>query len=170
MSSRGMLTITYALNIPDQGWKGEYGKIDNEMISNWLSSKSMPHHTRPHKTPPPIMMNNNNQNSYYRTSINPESALKYLTMTPPPQSSSPLLITNSITDPRSVNDDNYIIRFHGSDGTMSERYSNVIINKRKPKLDPNSKIIVCGHIDMINVVEQSLKGLGYTEEDFILIA
>ncbi|CAJ0831515.1 11050_t:CDS:10 [Entrophospora sp. SA101] len=170
ISSRGMLTITYALNIPDQGWKGEYGKIDNEMISNWLSSKSMPHHTRPHKTPPPIMMNNNNQNSYYRTSINPESALKYLTMTPPPQSSSPLLITNSITDPRSVNDDNYIIRFHGSDGTMSERYSNVIINKRKPKLDPNSKIIVCGHIDMINVVEQSLKGLGYTEEDFILIA
>ncbi|CAJ0924731.1 9628_t:CDS:2 [Entrophospora sp. SA101] len=40
ISSRGMLTITYALNIPDQGWKGEYGKIDNEMISNWLSSKS----------------------------------------------------------------------------------------------------------------------------------
>ncbi|CAJ0634957.1 12850_t:CDS:10 [Entrophospora sp. SA101] len=152
ISSRGMLTITYALNIPDQGWKGEYGKIDNEMISNWLSSKSI---------------SASSPSQLYNDSL---SYVEYLTMTPPPQSSSPLLITNSITDPRSVNDDNYIIRFHGSDGTMSERYSNVIINKRKPKLDPNSKIIVCGHIDMINVVEQSLKGLGYTEEDFILIA
>nr|CAG8539981.1 14372_t:CDS:10 [Entrophospora candida] len=160
ISSRGMLTITYALNIPDQGWKGEYGKIDNEMISNWLSSKSSKFviDDEISASSPPQLYND------------PLSYVEYLTMTPPPQSSSPLLITNSITDPRSVNDDNYIIKFHGSDGTMSERYSNVIINKRKPKLDPNSKIIVCGHIDMINVVEQSLKGLGYTEEDFILIA
>ncbi|CAH1767309.1 12132_t:CDS:2, partial [Entrophospora sp. SA101] len=105
----------------------------------------IPHHTKP---PPPSIVFSNNQNTY-RTSINPESAL------------------NSYVNK------NYIkLNSKKSDDEISEAHSNVTAgnNKRKSKLNPNSKIFVCGQSGMINVVEQTLQYLGYTEEDFILIA
>ncbi|CAJ0825833.1 11800_t:CDS:10 [Entrophospora sp. SA101] len=37
LSSRGMLTITYALNEPTQVWTGKNGDIDQKMISDWLT-------------------------------------------------------------------------------------------------------------------------------------
>ncbi|CAJ0830644.1 22410_t:CDS:2 [Entrophospora sp. SA101] len=40
LSSRGMLTITYALNEPTQVWTGKNGDIDQKMISDWLNSPS----------------------------------------------------------------------------------------------------------------------------------
>ncbi|CAH1764119.1 12503_t:CDS:10 [Entrophospora sp. SA101] len=180
LSSRDMLTITYALNEPPQVWSGKNGNIDKEMISDCSptspTSPTIPQLFKNHSSHGGSLTSSTNRNKRPNiidftkndNTANTTNSPEYLTMTPPPQSSTPLSINNSIIDTRpglsSVNDDNFI----------SKGYSNSIItitanNKKKPKLDPNSKIMVCGPTDMINVVEQSLKNLGYTEEDFILI-
>nr|CAG8493448.1 8403_t:CDS:10 [Entrophospora candida] len=108
---------------------------------------SIPLHTKPRKILSPA-------NNVYRTSINPESALSH-NYIDSSQNPSP---------PVNINDDSEI------DSQFSETHSSSSANdKKKPKLDPNSKIIVCGQPGMINVVEKSLKNLGFTEDDFILI-
>ncbi|CAJ0887295.1 7546_t:CDS:10 [Entrophospora sp. SA101] len=91
-------------------------------------------------------------NNVYRTSINPESALSHN-----------YIDSSQSPSPVDINGDSEI------DSQFSETYSSTADDNKKPKLDPNSKIIVCGQPGMINVVEKSLKNLGFTEDDFILI-
>ncbi|CAJ0923544.1 10884_t:CDS:2 [Entrophospora sp. SA101] len=246
MSSRGMLTITYALDEQIQDWKGKSGEIDQEMIldcsptssssSTSPNSPTNPTSLLPYKKHPSYVASSTDKNKkpnsvqFIDDNNTTNTANSPIASRSPSRTNTPLSYVASLTDknkkPNSIQfiDDNNtmnttnspivsrsssqldtplsyissltnknkrpnIMQFNDVDSSQSpsspvdingdseidsqfsETYSSSTANdKKKPKLDPNSKIIVCGQPGMINVVEKLLKNLGFTEDDFILIA
>ncbi|CAJ0647746.1 13058_t:CDS:2 [Entrophospora sp. SA101] len=228
MSSRGMLTITYALDEQIQDWKGKSGEIDQEMIldcsptssssSTSPNSPTNPTSLLPYKKHPSYVASSTDKNKkpnsvqFIDDNNTTNTANSPIASRSPSRTNTPLSYVASLTDknkkPNSIQfiDDNNTMNTTNSpivsrsssqldtpfalvdssqspsspvdingdseiDSQFSETYSSSTANdKKKPKLDPNSKIIVCGQPGMINVVEKLLKNLGFTEDDFILIA
>ncbi|CAJ0828979.1 17184_t:CDS:2 [Entrophospora sp. SA101] len=173
LSSRGMLTITYALNKPTQSWTGKVGEINQEMVSDWLSEF--------------VVDDNKSQITADDNDINTNTTNPLISKSPP-QFYDPLSYDNNNDNPPPIiphhtkphklllqpiimnNNQNIYYRTSINPETYSgNNVTTVDNNKKKPKLNPNSKIFVCGKPGMMNVVEQTLKYIGYTEEDFILI-
>ncbi|CAJ0634816.1 9036_t:CDS:10 [Entrophospora sp. SA101] len=132
--------------LPINTSQSQLNNSDDDINTN---TTNLPTSTNPPQFYNPLSYDNNNDN---RPPIIPHH-----TKPPPP---SIVFSNNQNTYRTSINPESALTHSNVTAGN----------NKRKSKLNPNSKIFVCGQSGMINVVEQTLQYLGYTEEDFILIA
>ncbi|CAG8552535.1 6492_t:CDS:10 [Gigaspora margarita] len=176
VSSRGQLTVTYCLSDPPSDWIGFQGRIDLQLLQNWMNmEQDVVLTTQQTKIESQTTAGENNstcnlQDNY--TSYNSDEQNK---------SPSPEFDSRSQSLHETLQSSSLL-----SHGTADSQSSSTEPNSRersgvpiKIKLDlVNSirwnnalqrKIIVCGPITMMIAVEEALFNMGYNEQDIILL-
>ncbi|CAG8501919.1 7580_t:CDS:10, partial [Scutellospora calospora] len=149
LSSKGQLTVTYCLSDPPSDWTGLQGKIDQQLLQDWMNiirGVLLPT-TQQNEVKSQITPDDNNyasiRSNSIRYNVNEQNQSSSSEI-----STSPLLsdIQHFTTEPKSKQ-------------TNLSKWSNLV----------QGKIIICGPYNMINTVEKSLFDMGYDEQDMIIL-
>ncbi|CAG8437074.1 5507_t:CDS:10 [Scutellospora calospora] len=197
LSSRGQLTVTYCLSEPPSDWDGLQGRINKQIIQDWIDTMKGRYLLSPNKSQ--ITAGDSNyMNILQSHSIRRDANEQNQSIPPLLKPQSPIIKPQSpIIQPQyeasqisNFPTESSVPLVHFDDNKIYDEDSIVDIGPRSastrkskiPKnIDPHlanlgkrinpiqGKIIVCGPSSMLITVEQALLEMGYNEQDMIIL-
>ncbi|CAG8663406.1 14038_t:CDS:2, partial [Gigaspora rosea] len=198
LSSRGQLTVTYCLSDPPTDWGGLRGRINKQIIKDWMNLMQSTFLLTPNKSQMNVL-----QSHSIRHNINMQSQISSPTLEPQspfmqPQSEETLKISPNLQYisetmlPLSIESKGSIIQ--SEQPYDNQKYEDCIIdvgpklepvfsakNSKSLAIDPDlanaeesygllqGKIIVSGPSGMLSTVEQALSEMGFNEQNLIIL-
>ncbi|RIB20264.1 hypothetical protein C2G38_2081224 [Gigaspora rosea] len=198
LSSRGQLTVTYCLSEPPPDWGGLRGRINKQIIKEWMNLMQSTLLLTPSKSQMNVLQSHSIRHNINMQSQNSSPTLEPLLPFMQPQSEETLKISPNLQCmsetklPLSIESKGFIIQSEQLDDI--QKYEDCIIDVR-PNLKPvfsskksrslaidtdlanseesygllQGKIIVSGPSDMLSTVEQALFEMGFKEQNLIIL-
>ncbi|CAG8834809.1 25698_t:CDS:1, partial [Gigaspora margarita] len=198
LSSRGQLTVTYCLSEPPPDWGGLRGRINKQIIKEWMNLMQSTFLLTPSKSQMNILQSHSIRNNINMQSQNSSPTLEPQSPFMQPQSEETLRISPNLqfisetTLPLSIESKGSIIQ--SEQPNDNQKYEDYIIDVR-PNLEPvflskksrslvidpdlanaeesygllQGKIIVSGPSGMLSTVKQALSEMGFNEQNLIIL-